>query len=107
MGASGRLLFQLARDAASHARWAAKANGGTITVFDPQGKLFKTIEVAPNLYGEDGFVLPSCDVLGDGCRKQGFPDNLEAWSNHGPQSAQPPESPLPICCPKKLLFGVF
>ena len=66
VGANGILLFQSARAAVSHARWAAKASGGTITFFDPKGKLFKIIEIEPNLSGEDGFVLPSCDDLGDG-----------------------------------------
>ena len=59
VGANGKLLFASARDAVSHARWAAKANGGTITVYDPQGQLFKTIEIEPDISGEDGFVLPS------------------------------------------------
>ncbi|MEJ6578682.1 MAG: hypothetical protein QNL33_11855 [Akkermansiaceae bacterium] len=59
VGANGRLLFTSARDAVSHARWSAKANVGTITVFDPQGELFKTIEIAPDISGEDGYVLPS------------------------------------------------
>ena len=53
------MLFESARDAVSHARWSAKANVGTITVFDPQGELFKTIEIAPDISGEDGYVLPS------------------------------------------------
>lgn len=59
VGANGTLLFQSARDALSHARWAAKAKGGTITVYDAKGKLFKTIEIEPDVSGEDGFVLPS------------------------------------------------
>ncbi|MEJ6644614.1 MAG: hypothetical protein QNL33_15295 [Akkermansiaceae bacterium] len=59
MGANGGLLFQSARDAASHARWAAKVNGGTITVFDPQGKLFKIIEIEPEIPGGEVYVLPS------------------------------------------------
>ncbi len=58
-GANGRLLFQSAQDAVSHARWAAKANGGTITVFDPQGKLFKIIEIEPEIPGGDAYVFPS------------------------------------------------
>jgi hypothetical protein len=59
VGANGRLLFRSARDAASHARWAAKTDGGTIKVYDPKGQLFKTIELAPDVSGEDGYVLPS------------------------------------------------
>lgn len=59
VGARGKLLFQSAIDAASHARWAAKSHGGVIAVFDAAGKLFKTIEVAPDVFGEDGYVLPS------------------------------------------------
>jgi hypothetical protein len=57
--ANGRLLFQTAKDAASHARWAARTDGGTIHVYDAEGRLFKTIEVDPNESGEDGLVLPS------------------------------------------------
>ena len=60
-GANGRLLFQSARDAVSHARWAAKANGGTITVYDPQGKLFKVIDVPPDIGADDHFILPNSD----------------------------------------------
>ncbi len=60
-GANGRLLFQSARDAVSHARWAAKANGGTITVYDAKGELFKIIEIEPNLGSDDHFVLPNSD----------------------------------------------
>ena len=59
VGARGRLLFQSAREAASHARWAARSEGGTIEVFDPQGKPFKTIEVEPDQTVNDGYVLPS------------------------------------------------
>ena len=66
VGANGGLLFGSARDALSHARWAAKAIGGTIAVYDSRGKLFKIIEIEPDVSGEDGFVLPSCDDLGDG-----------------------------------------
>ena len=59
MGANGRLLFRSARDATSHARWDAKGAGGVISVYDAEGHLFKTIEVAPDVSGEDGFILPS------------------------------------------------
>lgn len=59
VGANGRLLVTSARDAASHARWAAKIKGGTINVYDAEGKLFKTIEIEADVSGEDGFVLPS------------------------------------------------
>ena len=59
MGANGRLLFRSARDATSHARWDAQGAGGVISVYDAEGKLFKTIVVAPNESGEDGLVLPS------------------------------------------------
>ena len=61
VGANGRLFFQSAQDAVSHARWAAKANGGTITVFDAKGELFKIIEIEPNLGSDDHFVLPNSD----------------------------------------------
>ncbi len=60
VGANGRLLFQSAQDAVSHARWAAKSNGGTITVYDAKGELFKIIEIEPDISAGDGFVLPSC-----------------------------------------------
>jgi hypothetical protein len=53
------LLFQSERDALSHARWAARSDGGTIHVHDVEGKLFKVIEIETNDSGEDGFVLPS------------------------------------------------
>jgi hypothetical protein len=51
-------------EATSHARWAAKIDGGTIFVFDPEGQLFKTIEVAPDVSNSDPFILPSCWLLG-------------------------------------------
>ena len=59
VGANGKLLFASARDAVSHARWAAKANGGTITVYDAKGQLFKTIEIEPEIPGGDAYVFPS------------------------------------------------
>ncbi|MDA7890962.1 hypothetical protein N9B19_04740 [Akkermansiaceae bacterium] len=59
MGATGRLLFTSAKDAASHARWDARRDGGKIEVFDQQGQLFKTITVDEDTGTEDGFVLPS------------------------------------------------
>ena len=59
VGANGGLLFQSARDTASHARWAARTKGGSIKVYDKDGKLFKTIEIEADVSGEDGFVLPS------------------------------------------------
>ena len=43
----------------SHARWEAKANGGTIKVYNQDGNLFKTIEIPPDLESDKGFVLPS------------------------------------------------
>jgi hypothetical protein len=59
VGGNGRLLFTSARDAASHARWDAKAKGGTIKVHDKDGKLFKTIKIEADESGEDGLILPS------------------------------------------------
>ncbi|MDB4488849.1 hypothetical protein N9017_01910 [Akkermansiaceae bacterium] len=59
VGATGRLLFTSAKDAASHARWDARRDGGKIEVFDQQGQLFKTITVDEDTGTEDGFVLPS------------------------------------------------
>jgi hypothetical protein len=52
-------LVPISKRCASHARWAAKSDGGVIAVYDAAGNLFKTIEVAPDVSGEDGFVLPS------------------------------------------------
>ena len=59
VGANGGLLFQSAQDAASHARWAARAKGGTINVYDQDGKLFKSIDIDTDLESDDGFILPS------------------------------------------------
>ena len=59
VGANGALRFKTAREAASYAQWAAKNTGGTIKVFDARGNPFKTIEIAPDVSSEDGFVLPS------------------------------------------------
>lgn len=59
VGARGSLLFETAREAASHARWAARTNGGTIEVLNPQGQLFKTIEVEADETINAGYVLPS------------------------------------------------
>ena len=39
------MLFQSTRDAVSYSRRAAQADGGMITVFDPQGEPFKIIEI--------------------------------------------------------------
>ena len=52
-------LMTLACSMPSHARWKAKAKGGTINVYDQDGNLFKSIEVAPNLESDDTFFLPS------------------------------------------------
>ena len=59
MGANGSLLFGSVRDAASHARWAARTDGGIVEVYDAEGRLFKIIEIDPNYSGEDGLVLPA------------------------------------------------
>lgn len=59
VGARGELLFQTARDAASHACWAARSTGGKIEVFDPQGRLFRTINVESDEKIDQGYVLPS------------------------------------------------
>ena len=53
MGANGGLRFQSARDAASHARWDARAKDGTIKVHDAEGKLFKAIEIEADDSGDD------------------------------------------------------
>ena len=59
VGARGHLLFQTAREAASHARWAARCDGGVIKVYDPKGQLFKKIEVEADETINAGYVLPS------------------------------------------------
>ncbi|MFT7173774.1 MAG: hypothetical protein ACI9NQ_001999 [Paracoccaceae bacterium] len=59
VGANGRLLFQSAREAAGHARWDAKTEGGGINVYDDEGKLFKTIEVEAEISDGEAYVLPS------------------------------------------------
>ncbi|MDA7864056.1 hypothetical protein OAL33_00155 [Akkermansiaceae bacterium] len=59
VGASGKLLFQTAREAASHARWDAEAKGGTIEVYDRHGQLFKTIEIEEKESVEVHSLLPS------------------------------------------------
>lgn len=48
VGARGALHFTSARNAASHARWAARESGGILTVFDPNGKLYKVERMDPN-----------------------------------------------------------
>ncbi|MFT6181909.1 MAG: hypothetical protein ACI9NQ_001884 [Paracoccaceae bacterium] len=59
VGANGELLFQTARYAASHARWAARTEGGVIKVYDTDGQLFKTIETEADVSGGESYVLPS------------------------------------------------
>ena len=55
----GSLLFGTARESASHARWAARCDGGVIEVYDPKGQLFKKIEVEADETINAGYVLPS------------------------------------------------
>lgn len=45
VGANGLLRFTSAKDAASHARWAARSLGGFLKVYDPEGNLFKEEEM--------------------------------------------------------------
>ena len=59
VGARGSLLFETAREAASHARWAARCDGGKIEVFDAHGRFFKTISVQADETINQGYVLPS------------------------------------------------
>ena len=59
VGARGSLLFETAREAASHARWAARCDGGVIKVYDPTGKPFKTISVEADETINQGYILPS------------------------------------------------
>ncbi len=61
VGANGGLLFGSAREAVSHARWEAKADGGVISVYDAEGQLFKSIEIAPEVSNGDPVILPSCE----------------------------------------------
>ena len=55
----GCLYYQTARDAADYARWVARDTGGTIDVFDQQGRLFRSIVIEPAELADSGFVLPS------------------------------------------------
>ena len=59
VGARGSLLFETAREAASHARWAARCDGGVIKVYDPTGKPFKTISGEADETINQGYILPS------------------------------------------------
>ena len=59
VGAAGCLRYQTARDAADYARWDARDTGGTIDVFDQQGRLFRSIVIRASELADSGFVLPS------------------------------------------------
>jgi len=59
VGAKGYLRYTTARDAADYARWDARDTGGTIDVFDQQGRLFRSIVIEPAELADSGFVLPS------------------------------------------------
>ena len=59
VGAKGCLYYQTARDAADYARWDARDTGGTIDVFDQQGRLFRSIVIRASELADSGFVLPS------------------------------------------------
>ena len=57
MGAKGSLLFGSAKDAASHARWAARQSGGILTIFDPDGKFYREEKMDPNDGTEIAMIL--------------------------------------------------
>ena len=59
VGAKGCLYYQTARDAADYARWDARDTGGTIDVFDQQGRLYRVIKVESDDSVDAGLVLPS------------------------------------------------
>jgi hypothetical protein len=59
VGAKGYLRYTTARDAADYARWDARDTGGTIEVFDQQGRLFRSIVIEPAELADSAFVLPS------------------------------------------------
>ncbi|MDA7623691.1 hypothetical protein OAE34_02090 [Akkermansiaceae bacterium] len=59
VGAKGYLYYQTARDAADYARWDARDTGGTIDVFDQQGRLYRVIKVKSDDSVDAGLVLPS------------------------------------------------
>ena len=51
--------IQCARDAVDYARWDARDTGGTIDVFDHQGRLYRVIKVKSDDSVDAGLVLPS------------------------------------------------
>ena len=59
VGAKGCLYYQTARDAADYACWDARDTGGTIDVFDQQGRLYRVIKVKSDDSVDAGLVLPS------------------------------------------------
>ena len=59
VGAKGCLRYTTARDAADYARWDARDTGGTIDVFDQQGRLYRVIKVKSDDSVDAGLVLPS------------------------------------------------
>ena len=59
VGAKGYLRYKTARDAADYARWDARDTGGTIDVFDQQGRLYRVIKVKSDDSVDAGLVLPS------------------------------------------------
>ena len=59
VGAKSCLRYTTARDAADYARWDARDTGGTIDVFDQQGRLYRVIKVESDDSVDAGLVLPS------------------------------------------------
>ena len=64
VGAKGCLYYQTARDAADYARWDARDTGGTIDVFDQQGRLFRSFGVEANERINSGYELPGVEARG-------------------------------------------
>ncbi len=61
VGAQGLLRFESANFAASHARWAASLqDGGTLEIWDKDGKLFRTEKLAPkHIEAGGGMGMPT------------------------------------------------
>ncbi|MDB4428804.1 hypothetical protein N9116_01815 [Akkermansiaceae bacterium] len=58
------LRYTTARDAADYARWDARDTGGTIDVFDQQGRLFRSFGIEANERINSGYVLPGVQARG-------------------------------------------
>lgn len=65
VGSNGRLLFHSAQDAASHAKWDARDDGGKLEVYTDKGELFKVIELKPSEGASSQFVMPTTEKVAD------------------------------------------